>query len=215
MLEYTVVTLTDRTWFTKSHARSQFTATWTDTLDLLEREIRNLDGRDVVFEVDVRPDQLRNDGRIRSGSTAATPGVVIRFESRKHGPLVYRCDRFDLRPWSGKGMGPLWQHNVRAIALTLERLRQAEMYGAIDAGQQYTGFKALPGGRAMPASHMTRDEALAVLAEQVNIPVEYLNLDLLPSIYKTARRRSHPDHKGGDRTVWDRVEAAAAVLGVK
>ena len=213
MLEYVVHPLTDRTWFTSDHRASTFTAKWYQTLDLLEREIVHLEGSDVVFEVDVRPDQLRNDGMIRSGANAATPAVVIRFESGIHGPLVYRCDRFDEKPWGNKGGMALWQHNTRAIALTLERLRQAEMYGAIDAGQQYTGFKALPAGRAMPASHMTKDDALKVLFDLVG--VWWTSDQVEPAAYvKAAKRAAHPDHHDGDRARWDQLESALAVLGI-
>lgn len=41
----------------------------------------------------------------------------------------------------------LWQHNVRAIALSLKALRDMERYGATQ-GRQYAGFRQLTAGRA-------------------------------------------------------------------
>jgi hypothetical protein len=38
-----------------------------------------------------------------------------------------------------------WTDNVHAIALTLERLRLADLYGVTSRGEQYAGWKMLPG----------------------------------------------------------------------
>ncbi len=48
---------------------------------------------------------------------------------------VYRfpCDRFKH-----------WDDNLRAISLTLERMRAVDRYGVTLNKQQYAGFKALP-----------------------------------------------------------------------
>jgi hypothetical protein len=212
-MRYRTAALTDRTWFSRDHTRSQFTARWHQTLDLLERELYYLDAEDVVFEVDVRPDQITNDGRVYAKAVAATPAVVIRFDSRL-GKMVYRCDRYDEKPWGNKGGMALWQHNVRAIALTLEALRAAERYGAIDAGQQYTGFKALPAGRAMPASHMTSDEAVKVMTDLTGIEFTGPSDIDLAAYVKAAKRSAHPDGHNGDRTRWNQLEEALSVLGV-
>lgn len=40
----------------------------------------------------------------------------------------------------------LWEHNVRAIALTLEALRAVDRYGTT-GGRQYAGFRQLQAGR--------------------------------------------------------------------
>lgn len=211
MALYTTRPISDRTWLGQMGKEpTRFSAKWSATMDLLEFELDALKARDVVLEVDVTEGDLRIDGTLRANARPSSSAVAIAFES-KHGPLIYRCDRF-YTSWAHQG--PDWQHNVRAIALTLEALRAVDRYGATELGQQYTGFKALPAGRAMPASHMTRDAALEVLAQLVDIPAEHLNLDVLPSIWKSARRRAHPDHNDGDRTLWDQVEQAGVVLGV-
>lgn len=218
---YTTRPLSDRTWLRPDRERktSQFDATWTKTLTLLGREIQHLGGRDVVIEVDVREQDIRLDGGLRANARATSPAVVVAFDTPKHGPMLYRADRYGDR-WSNR---PGWQENVRAVALTLESLRAVDRYGATETGQQYAGFKALPAGRAMPASHMTRDEALGVLGQWGRarydlppIPAEHVNTapDSLRSLHRAARRAAHPDRNNGDQTVWNIVEQAAQVLGV-
>ena len=142
-MEYKTRPLSDRTWLKSEFRRkaSTFTATWTSTEELLEREVRLLGGKNVVIEVDVREGDLRLDGKLKARARSESPAVRVSFESREHGPMMFQCDRYNGGPW-GNRMEP-WQHNVRAIALTLEALRAAERHEAIDSGQQYAGFKAI------------------------------------------------------------------------
>lgn len=210
-MRYTVRPLSDRTWLRPASARqwTRFDSTWSKTLQLLGREVDHLGGRDVVLEVDVPERGIRLDGQLRADARASSPAVVLAFES-KHGPMQYRCDSFTSR-WASQG--PDWQQNIRAIALTLESLRAVDRYGAVDTGQQYAGFKALPAGRAMPASHMTRDEARALIAElggDTGLPGGWSE----DKACRRARAAAHPDRHDGDRTLWDQVEQAAQVLGV-
>lgn len=219
-MKYSVRPISDRTWFgAMGREASRFSAKWSSTIALLGHEIDLLEGRDVVLEIDVRETDLRLDGELRANARPASRAVAVAFES-KHGPLIYRCDRFTT---SYAHQGPEWQHNVRAIALKLEALRAVDRYGAEAVGQQYTGFKQLGAGRAMPASHMTRTEALSILGSwgRVSsglpaIPAEHVNTDResLAGLHRAARRAAHPDRNEGDQTDWDRVEHAAAVLGL-
>ena len=208
---YTTRPLSDRTWLRPDAARkrSQFDSTWSDTLELLAREIKHLGGRDVVIEVDVREHDIRNDGMLRSNArTPEHPAVLVAFESRDHGPMLHRCDKFE-RSYRTESIA--WQENVRAVAKRLEALRAVDRYGATESGEQYVGFKALPAGRAMPASHMTSDEAMVVLRRVSRISSADVSAGPL---FRRARAIAHPDHNDGDRTAWDQVEAAARVLGV-
>lgn len=215
---YVVRPLSDRTWLRQPRDRvsTRFAAKWPETEDLLLNEVDRLDGRQLVIEVDVREQDLRLDGALRANAReAATPAVVVAFETPKHGPMLYRCDTF-YAPYSAQG--PDWQHNVRAIVLTLQALRAVDRYGATELGQQYAGFKALPAGRAMPASHMTRDEAWGILGSFASTRIADLRETATPAeiaeLHKKARALAHPDRRGGDRTLWDQVEQAAKVLGV-
>lgn len=207
---YTVRPISDRSEFTGRHRDSQFDSTWTQTEDLLLREVTHLAGRNLVLEIDVREFEIRNDGRPYARARAATPAVRVAFES-KHGPLTYATDRF----WE-------WQDNARAIALGLEALRKIERYGIAGREQQYTGFKALPAGRAMPASHMTSDQAYDTIfrlacgpAGDPAIRIEIArNPDALASAYREARIKSHPDRHGGDHTLSDKLLTARNTLGM-
>lgn len=208
---YTVRPISDRTAFTGSSIDSRFTVTWSACLDLLYRELDFLDAADLVIECDVREQDLRLDGTLRANARAASPAVRIAFESNV-GPLTYATDEFRRPSWRRGGMQEDWQHNVYAIAKSLEALRLVDRYGVTKRGEQYTGFKAIGGGRAMPASHMTSSEADEVLWEISGLgrdkawPVE--------GRWRKARALAHPDRHAGDRTLWDRVEQAAAVLGL-
>lgn len=219
-MRYTVRPISDRTAFTGAKQPNPFRATWSATLKLLGSELDHLKATDVVLEVDVLDNAIRLDGMLKSGAKVATPGVRVAFESM-HGPLVYSCDTYVGR-WSNDP--PDWQINIRAIALGLQALRAADRYGITRRGEQYAGFKALPAGRAMPASHMTRTEA-AELLERIAVGDEgekrersvQMILDdpeLAAQCHKHARAGAHPDRRGGDQQLWDQVEAAARVLGV-
>lgn len=204
-LHYTVRPISDHTWVGQTRREpTRFNSKWADTLDLLGREVGALKGRDVVLEIDVEEKDLRLDGTLRANARPASAAVALAFES-KHGSLFYRCDRFFTQTWSQQ---PAWQHNVRAIALTLQSLRAVDRYGATETGQQYVGWKALPAGTAMPASHMTSDAAAELLRGYAAIG------DSLQSAWKAARAKTHPDRNDGAREAWDRVETAAAVLGL-
>lgn len=210
-MRYTVRPISDRSWFRPTAVRqgSRFDATWTRTLHDLGREVELLDGCDMVIECDVLERHLRNDGQIRADAEPSSPAVVVAFES-KHGPMLYRSDRYG-DYWSNR---PGWQDNVRAVALTLEALRAVARWGAVDTGQQYAGFKALPAGTAMPASHMTSDDARLIIGRAAGFDDRTMPLAVSDGTLRRARGAAHPDRNAGDRTAWDQVEQAAKVLGL-
>lgn len=215
MLRYMTRPLSDRMWLRPAgqRRRSQFTASWTSTLDLLEREIDMLRGRDVIMEIDVAESQIRNDGMVKAGSRIDCPAVVIAFES-KHGPLLYRCDVYNAVAWQARSQEP-WQANVRAIAMTLEALRAVERYGASETGEQYRGYKALPSGSGEAASHMTKDEAVRIIGDLVGVGLGWVLTPDRDKIMRVAKAKAHPDANGGDRKIWDLVEVACRLLEPK
>ena len=190
---------------------SPFSASWQQTLDLLEQELTHLAARDVVVEIALARGaaDIRRDGLPRSNARATHPGVRLSFES-KHGPLTYATDRFQSACTDQQD----WQVNLRAIALGLEALRKITRYGIAQAEKQYTGWKALPAGQAMPASHMTRDAARELLLSLLKSQEAARHLLPLEQLYRRARAKAHPDRHAGDRTLWDQVEQAGRVLGV-
>lgn len=196
------------------HRRSRYTfkASWQSTVDLLARELNHLLARDVVIQADVTDADIRLDGMLRANARVGHPGVRIAFES-KHGPLIYATDSC-----------AFWQHNVRSIALGLEALRAVDRYGVTHRGEQYTGWKQIGPGSNGVASHMTRDQAAALL-ERIAIGDDGDLRDRTVArilgdsqhareVWREARKMSHPDHRGGDQSLWDQVEQAARVLRV-
>lgn len=116
------------------------------TLETLRRELRQLDAKNVVLQIDVRERDIRIDGGLRADARPQSAAIILSFDS-KHGPLQYAMDR-----WRG------WEDNLRSVAMTLA-LRAVDRYGVASSAQQYRGWAALP----PPADHMTRDEARALL----------------------------------------------------
>jgi hypothetical protein len=177
-----------------------FRASWSSTLDLLEQELRAIRARDLVIQLDVEPREIRNDGWPRSDASPRSPGVILSFTHPKHETLVYRCDRYR---W--------WQHNRRAIGLTLEALRAVSRYGAVEAEQQYAGFRALP---ELTGATMTTHEAAGFLAAYVpqESPESLIaSAEAARRAARAARAREHPD-AGGNEHRWHLAQLAIAVL---
>jgi hypothetical protein len=195
---------------------SLFRATWNDTLVLLADEISYLDGEDpVVIQVDVTEADLRNDGMLRSRAKVGDhPGVIISFQSR-FGALRYASDAYEQR-WSGAMPG--WQANVRAIALALEALRAVDRYGVTKRGEQYRGWTSLPAAKAGSSQWFTtRQEAaqwMARCAGESGITVGPAAVADAP-LYKALAKRMHPDVDGGSKDLWERLDAAATLLGLR
>lgn len=211
-MKLTVRPISDRTPFTSEHRESNFGVTYSQMRDLLDRELWFLDAVNPVLELDVQEHHIRNDGDIRAGANIATPAVRLAFDSNQ-GPLIYATDAFVRRTYKRGVMEKDWHHNLYAIAKALEALRLVDRYGVTGRGEQYTGFKALGGGIAMPAGPppMSRQDAVYLLDEYAD---QDWGLDADgPRIFKLARRATHPDF-GHPRDQWDRVEQAGRVLGL-
>lgn len=190
---------------TKVRRRSDFTAKWHQTLALLEREIRAIDGKNVVFQIALEERDFRIDGQPRAHARAAHPGVILTLDS-KWGPLQYPCDSF----WE-------WQDNVRAIALALEALRKVDRYGVTAHGEQYTGWKQIGTGTALGSGDtpMTVDEAARVLADACDglyAPAMLIDqVERRKDAYRRAAQKHHPD-VGGEEEAWRLIDKAKRVL---
>jgi len=185
---------------TRSRQRSNFSATWGTTLQLLDREVWYLGGKNMRLQVAIPASQFRLDGRPRATAKAEHPGVILTLDS-KHGPLSYPCDTF-----------MTWQDNVRAIALALEALRKVDRYGVTKRGEQYRGFLAIE-ATAAPAGFATTDEALAFLGEFLGLGLAEMRvISGAPTrALRRAQRETHPD-VGGDAATFQRVTLAEAKL---
>lgn len=181
---------------------SHFKATFASTLDLLEKELNHLRAKDIVVQIETTLDEIRNDGWPRSDARVSGPRVSISFTST-HGPLAYYCD--DCHHW---------QHNLRCIALTLERLRMAELYGVTKRGEQYQGFKALPGAIEVGPA-MTLEEAARVVANGAGHPDRWhlmiASVDAFKTMFRAGCHLLHAD--AGDRPEqWVQFQRASEML---
>ncbi len=167
--------------------RSKFAAPFTATVRLLARELRHLDAKRIVLELDYRDADLRLDGYPRANARLGSPAVTLSFES-KHGPLRYSTGEYDD-----------WQDNLRAIALSMESLRAVDRYGVSKRGEQYRGWRALPTSTDPADAIQTVDQARAVLAEY-------------GGDWRRAAAATHPD-KGGDPDEFRKVMRAKELIG--
>lgn len=193
---------------TAPRTTSPFKATWTDTVQLLNREVEALQTREQrlirwVLQMDVPASQIRNDGEVYARATPASPAVRVAFESR-HGPLLYATDRFTH-----------WQANVRAIALSLEALRKVDRYGVAGHGEQYRGWTAISNRPA----EMSREQAAEFIAHWAGVagfPDVIAEIaqggEDLRTAYYAAAKRAHPDVTGDDGDTMARLNAARDLL---
>lgn len=185
---------------TSIRQRSNFSAPWRSTLDLLDRELHYLGKSNrnapTILQIAMREQDFRIDGLPRANAKPTHPGVILSIES-KHGPLSYPCDRFDR-----------WQDNLRAIALSLEALRKVDRYGVTRNAEQYTGFKAIES----PSMSAAAAEVYLLSFDPDEVTDRNGRAVNIERVYRVARGKAHPDRLGGSREAWDRVERAGAVL---
>lgn len=198
---------------TTDRKRSRFESSFSDTLNLLDRELRMLDPRDrcyppSVLQIALREQDFRIDGMPRANTNPEHPGVILNIEPRNKPALSFPCDTFTH-----------WHDNLRAIALTLEALRKVDRYGVTQTGQQYRGWQAIESSPAVDAVG-----AACVLLARFAWPNENddyqarwahriaTNPEIRRNSLKQARIKAHPDRHNGDRALSDQVEGATEVL---
>src|SRR5271166_1704499 len=112
--------------------RSTFRSGLQKTLQLLDRELRHLDARDILLQAYLRADQIRLDGWLRGGVRPHDPGVILSFTG-KAGAISFPCDTYTT-----------YEDNLRAIGLALTALRAVDRYGVTRNSEQYRGWAKLP-----------------------------------------------------------------------
>jgi len=180
--------------------RSPFASTYSDTLTLLDRELRMLRATVTVVQLAVNEGQIRRDGKLRSAAMPDHPGVILTFDT-KAGHFRYAADRFHH-----------WHDNLRAIALGLEALRKIERYGIGSGTEQYTGFLQLETGPV--DAPMTLDEAVKLFAQLIGTSPKYVRdrwWDRRDDFYRTASKLTHPD-TGGSEVAFQQMRRALRLL---
>lgn len=188
------------TWpgvMTKRRVVSNFSALLRNTLTLMHTELRQIKARDVVMQIALEERQFRQDGYPRAGADPEHPGIILSMNT-PDGALSFPCDSF-----------VHWEDNLRAIVLTMEKLRAIKRYGVATNGEQYAGWKALDAPRPEPAAFSTRDEAEHYLyqASKLGDP----RIQPLGVVIRAAKRNAHPD-TGGSTDLFRRVIAAEQFL---
>lgn len=187
-----------------------FQTNWDGTLRKLKYECGRLIDRESIDDylvIIAGTGVPRVDGSgFRADRPFDHPGIVVVAPS-KHGPLKFACDHFTD-----------WRANVHAIALTMERLRLADLYGVGSRGEAFAGFKALPAPIVTPPP-MTAGEAAEILIREsgtTNLKPEDLLLRSSDStqqdLYRLAAKRLHPDRPTHDPERWKRLQEAKGVL---
>jgi len=184
--------------------RAPFSTGWAATTWKLEHELELLDVALVVIEITGPKIEIRRDGWF-SARSVLDPPVVVSFEVPDVGPLQYRSGRYDTAP-----------ANVKAVALTLERLRAVERYGCAPSAEQYSGWAALPS-----TTSTDRDKRLArgllALALTPALGSGGVVPDTDQGKYKAALRAVHPDtaSAGDNEYKLDDVLEAGRTLGLR
>lgn len=164
--------------------RAKFEVTFTRARDNIVAEIGRLAGRwpdpAIVLSTNVA---LRRDGLPLANQRApADPGVAVYFLYRKR-QVVFACDRWERV-----------EHNMQAIAKTIEALRGIARWGTGDMLEAaFTGFAALPA----PAPTAWREVFGAEVATRAQLQEAYRRLAGL----------HHPD-RGGDANKMAQLNAA-------
>ena len=181
---------------------SQFSATLSSTLRILDREIFGLVDTKAQQEsaellIAIPASQFRQDGRPYARAVSEHPGVILSLDSR-HGHLSYPCDTFTT-----------WQDNLRAVALALEALRKVDRYGVTKRGEQYRGFLAIE-ATATAADPFT--DARGGLDWIIRLFPASLPYNATPAqAVRVAMRATHPD-RGGDASLFRLVMKAEELL---
>ena len=184
-----------------------FKSGWDVTLRKLRYELAQLEATTVVLQTAHTEKQISfASGWPRADVAVAHPGVVL-IADTKHGSLKWICD--DCARWTD---------NCHAIALTLERLRLADLYGVTGRGEQCLGWKMLPGpitagdGKERP---MSIDQAARFVADLTGVcgaggilrsKAEW------ESAYRAAVKICHPDVKPNDPR-WQKLQEASTLIG--
>lgn len=186
---------------TRNRRRSSFKSNLSATTSTLDRELAGIRGRTVVLQLALTEDQLRNDGLPRAAATPAHPGVILSMET-PDGPIQFPCDTFDR-----------WHDNLRAIVLTMEKLRAIDRYGVTKHGEQYRGWMQIEPPREAPKFTDVGDalRLIYAAADMIVEPGVLYEPDAIRTIIRRARFKHHPD-RAGDVGEYHRIEEAELYL---
>jgi hypothetical protein len=185
-------------------------------MQTLKKELSHLRATNIVFELDLKEGDLRNDGLPRATAKLGSQAVVISFDAKTpqvQGPLrIYFAKYND------------WTHNIRAIAHHLEHLRLSSLHGVGTDGEQYKGWKTITQTKSRFATKCDAAKFImdctgtvytmtdtVLYFKNIQTGIEYT----LAEAYRTAAARLHPDTTGGDHESFVALQEAKAMLEKK
>ncbi|HYW51667.1 MAG TPA: hypothetical protein VE861_13725 [Gemmatimonadaceae bacterium] len=202
-----------------------FKMKYSDSKQLLLDELRRAGARNATLALDINHGDLNRFGELYADAKPSSSRVLLTFTRTVAGAqrtLSFPCWQF-----------LAWQHNMHAIALTLEALRSVERYGATQQDQQWKGFAALGSGddtaRAIntQALALSPERAARILVEAHptmgasagGMGIEILAKAMLDrtasagmmKLAHESRSHAHPDRSGNDG-LFATVNAAFDVL---
>ena len=201
---------------TKNPGNSQFKQTYSNTKAILQNELAKLKAIDssVRIEMFISPQDLRQDGELRANARPSKPGVVLSFSKVKNRfydeksktwknelqTLSYPCDTYND-----------WQDNLRAIALSLQKLRDVARYGVFKYEDMISRL-ALPSADGKLSDMVS---ALEFLSKHSSYSVAVLRdeIQVRRAAYKYALTILHPD-KGGNIEEFHKLQDAKRILEI-
>lgn len=154
-------------------ARAPFSCTLSAATEHVLNEVRRMGGVLPVISSNL---ELRRDGLPYANQRQPVDvGAAVYFRRRGRS-MVFACDRWDKI-----------EHNLRAIAKTIEALRGIERWGSAEmVDQAFSGFQALPS----PAATEDWWTVLGVPRDATAGQIQ--------AAYRTKARDAHPDAGGSD-----------------
>lgn len=200
---------------TKNPGNSQFKQTYSNTKAILQNELAKLKAiaSTVQLEMFIEAKDLRADGELRANAKPFRAGVVLSFSKIKNRfydeksqswknelqTLSYPCDTYNY-----------WQDNLRAIALSLQKLRDVARYGVFKYEDMLTRL-ALPSAEGKLSD---RDAARLFLIKHSGFELNPLAGEAdLRNAYFEAAKKLHPD-KGGNLEDFHSLQDAKRILGI-
>lgn len=167
-------------------------ARYPEAIGTLERELGRSKIGDYRLSMDVRPHSAKEAN--------SDPGAALWFNKRQR-------DRWVLSVLASDRYTVLAQ-NIRAIELTLQRIRLISEYGCYTFDQAIEGaaYKALPPPDQMRAPRLPEGRSWwEVLGCREDDSPE-----VVEAVYKAKRAKAHPDRPGGSTAAFQEIEAAWA-----
>jgi hypothetical protein len=170
----------------KEVRRSQFSQTFSSARQQLEYELNELDASNIIISMNM---EVTPSGSLKATSRQPSdPAVAVYFVVNGE-EKVMACDKWDAV-----------EDNLRAIGLTLEKMRAIDRYGVSEIlNRMFHGLNL----DALPESISNSKDWWTVLGVKATASKD--------EIAKAVRRKKlecHPDRNGGDETKWREFQEA-------